>query len=78
LQDEIFHGVIEICDNSHQDGLACMKATLSESAKIAITSNPLEKAVKVQDRQGICHQLANEDRLLWVPIKTEVQNDIPI
>jgi hypothetical protein len=78
LQDEIFHGVIDICDGSHEDGLACLKATLSESARISITSNPLEKTIKVQDRQGICHQLANDDRLFWVPIRREVQGDITI
>lgn len=78
LQDEIFHGVIDTCDGNHEDGLACMKATLSESARISITSNPLEKAIKIQDRQGICHQLANDDRLLWVSIGREVQDDITI
>lgn len=71
LQDEIFHGVIDICDSSHGDGLARMKATVSQAASIATTSNPLRSVVKVQDQQGICHQLANEDRLLWVPISEE-------
>jgi hypothetical protein len=67
LQDEIFHGVIDICDSSHENGLARMKATVTQAANIATASNPLKSVVKVQDKQGICHQLANEDRLLWVP-----------
>jgi hypothetical protein len=71
LQDEIFHGVIDICDSSHRDGFACMKATLTQAATIATASNPLRSVVKVQDQQGICHQLANEDRLFWVPINEE-------
>ncbi len=67
LQDEIFHGVIDICDSDHGDGLARMRATVSQAAKIQTESNPLKSAVLVQDKQGICHQLANEDRLIWVP-----------
>jgi hypothetical protein len=66
LQDEIFHGVIDICDSSHGDGLARMRAAIVQAANIATASNPLRSVVKVQDQQGICHQLANEDRLLWV------------
>lgn len=72
LQNEIFHGVIDICDSSHGDGLARMRATVAQAANIATASNPLRSAVKVQDQQGICHQLANEDRLLWVPTSEEV------
>lgn len=71
LQDEIFHGVIDICDDNHGDGLARMRATVAQAANITTASNPLRSAVKVQDQQGICHQLANEDRLLWVPRSEE-------
>lgn len=67
LQEEFFHGVIDICDSDHRDGLARMRATVSQAANIQTESNPLKSAVLVQDKQGICHQLANEDRLIWVP-----------
>jgi len=30
-----------------------------------LTSNALLTCSKPKDRDGICHQLANEDRLLW-------------
>lgn len=71
LQNEIFHGVIDVCDCSHGDGLARMKATVAQAANISPTSNPLKSVVGVQDRQGICHQLANENRLIWVPMEEE-------
>ncbi|MCN8086632.1 hypothetical protein MLL96_15355 [Escherichia coli] len=44
-----------------------MKATIKQATIIAVTSNPLVSSFKTQDRQGICHQLANDDRLNWVP-----------
>lgn len=67
LQDEIYHGVVDVCECAHTDGFDRMKATIAQAITIVMTSNPLTPATKTQDRQGICHQLANEDRLLWVP-----------
>lgn len=68
LKDEIYHGVVDIVESKHSNGFERMKATVSQAALIATTSNPLASVIKTQDRQGICHQLANDDRLLWVPI----------
>jgi hypothetical protein len=67
LQDEIYHGVVDVCENTHANGFERMKATIAQAAAVAATSNPLVSTMKTQDRQGICHQLANEDRLKWVP-----------
>lgn len=67
LQDEIYHGVVDVCESTHPNGFERMKATISQAATVAATSNPLVSTMKTQDRQGICHQLANEDRLKWVP-----------
>ncbi|AZF12898.1 hypothetical protein C4J93_4738 [Pseudomonas sp. R2-37-08W] len=67
LQDEIFYGVVDVCEDNHADGFARMKATITHSSSIAASANPLASAFKTQDRQGICHQLANDDRLTWVP-----------
>jgi len=78
LQKEVFHGVIDICNNAHTDGLARMRATVTQSANISISSNPLASVVQVQDRQGICHQLANEYKLVWVHKDGEVQDDITV
>jgi hypothetical protein len=75
LQDEIFHGVVEVCDKAHQDGLERMRTTLSHAGAISTSANPLKSVTQVQDQQGICHQLANEDRLTWVPEGEEVPDD---
>lgn len=66
LQDEIYHGVVDVCESGHANGFERMKATVAQASTVAATSNPLVSSVKIQDRQGICHQLANEDRLQWV------------
>ncbi|HHD7473746.1 TPA: ABC-three component system protein [Klebsiella oxytoca] len=67
LQDEIYHGVIDVCEDCHLNGFARMKATITQASTIAVTSNPLVSSIKTQDRQGTCHQLANDNRLNWVP-----------
>ena len=69
LQDEVYHSVIDICESAHPDGLARMRATVSQSAQVSISSSPLSSVTQTQDKQGICHQLANEDRMTWVPKK---------
>ena len=65
LQNEIYHGVVDLCESDHANGFERMKATVSQASMVAATSNPLVSSVKTQDRQGICHQLANDDRLKW-------------
>lgn len=67
MQDEVFHGVIDTCESNHTDGLARMREVLKQAAQISLTANPLRTVVQIQDRQGICHQLANDNRLTWVP-----------
>ncbi|MGN6304190.1 MAG: ABC-three component system protein [Mesorhizobium sp.] len=67
LQDEVFHGVVDICESPHSDGFERMRATLAQAAALSPAANSLSSVTKKQDCQGICHQLANEDRLTWVP-----------
>ena len=66
LQDDIFHGVIDICDEDHPSSLACLKAAVVAAGQVSAGGNALYAVSAVADRQGICHQLANDDRLTWV------------
>jgi len=67
LQDEIYHGVIDICEGRYANGFERMRAAMAQAASLTPTANPLSSVTKKQDCQGICHQLANDDRLTWVP-----------
>lgn len=66
LQEELFHGVIDTCSDDHENGFKRMQATLEKASNLILTSNPLIQAIKVQDKQGICHQLVNDDKIKWV------------
>jgi hypothetical protein len=65
LQDDVYHGVVDICERGHRDGLECLRATVSAAACLDISGNALVGVARVPDKQGICHQLANDDRLIW-------------
>lgn len=66
LQDEIEDGVQEIYNAEYSSGFQRVVKTVQKARDIAITGNPLIGVMRTNDRAGICHQLANDDRLTWV------------
>jgi hypothetical protein len=65
LQEDIYDGVVDTHDASHQDGYARVCAVTKAARELQITANALITCTKPKDRDGICQQLANEDRLQW-------------
>lgn len=66
LQDDIYNGVVDIEEGNHPDGLAKLKEVVRAAGQVAAGGNALYTVSAIADRQGICHQLANDDRLSWV------------
>lgn len=66
LQSEVHSGVVDVAEASHTDGYVRLNAVMQSAAQLPMTANPLMSAVKIQDKKGICHQLANDDKLRWV------------
>jgi hypothetical protein len=66
LQDEVYFGVIDVCEASHSDALERVRKTVAAAGQLSVSGNALVGVTKVEDKQGICHQLANEDRLEWL------------
>jgi hypothetical protein len=66
LQQEVFDGVIEFCDGTHDSGFERLSSVLTAASSLHLTANALIAVTEQRDRKGICHQLANEDKLLWV------------
>lgn len=65
LQDEIYHGVADTADGNHPDGFERVKAVTQAAQDVQLDAHPLGASALVKDKRGICHQLANEDRLKW-------------
>jgi hypothetical protein len=67
LQDAIFDGVVDTAEGEHANGYERLKKTIAIARTIQIDSHPLKECLEGYHRSGVCHQLANEDRLIWVP-----------
>ncbi len=65
LQDDIYHGVIDICEAAFVDALERLRTTVSTAGQLDVSGNALAGVTRVADKQGVCHQLANDDRLTW-------------
>lgn len=66
LQGDVHSGVIEVAEASHPSGMDRLTSVLTTSGQLDLTAHVLISVSRIDDRKGICHQLANEDRLTWV------------
>lgn len=66
LQNELFDAVIETAEAEHSDGLERLRHTLEQAVNAQLSANALIQVTEPADRRGVCHQLANDDRLTWV------------
>ena len=65
LEDDVYNGAIDTCEASHADALERVRKTVAAAEQLDVSGNALVGVTKVADKQGICHQLANDDRLTW-------------
>lgn len=68
LSDDIYYGIFDYLEMAYDNGYERLSSVMTEVAKIDLGHNLLAKydLVHPQDRQGICHQIANErDDFVW-------------
>jgi hypothetical protein len=65
LQEEIYLGIIDTHNAEYQDGYERVISVTNAAQGLALDAHPLAASTFPSDRRGICHQLANEDRLIW-------------
>lgn len=66
LQTDVYSGVVEVAEASHQSGMDRLASVLTTSGQLDLSAHALISVSSIDDRKGICHHLANEDRLTWV------------
>lgn len=66
LKEEVFQGVVDVCNSFHNSGYENVLKTTNEATKLNLLGNALLEKAQLQDKIGICHHLANENRLIWV------------
>ena len=67
LQDLIEDGVLDTVESDHSNGFERMEEVVKAARSLQIDSHPLKECLEGYHRSGICHQLANQDRIVWVP-----------
>jgi hypothetical protein len=67
LQDLIYDGVIDTVENDYANGFERLKETVKAARQLQIDSHPLRECLEGYHRSGVCHQLANDNRVKWVP-----------
>jgi hypothetical protein len=67
LQDDIHSGVIDTAEVDHRTGFDRLTSVLSLVGQLDLSRHRLITVAENDDRKGICHQLANADRLTWLP-----------
>jgi hypothetical protein len=65
LQDDVHAGVIDVAEMKHSTAFTRMTQVLNTSGSLDLSSHALISVANQDDRRGICHQLANVDRLTW-------------
>jgi hypothetical protein len=66
IREEIYHGVVNAYEMDYDNGYSRLANTLQQAGMITPNCNALCIRVQTQDKHGICHHLANEDRFVWI------------
>jgi hypothetical protein len=65
LLDEVHDGVVDVVDAQHSDAVERVLQTVGQAKVLQLTANALVPRVTTTDRGGMCHQLANDQRVRW-------------
>jgi hypothetical protein len=66
LQDEVHSGIADEVRADHVNGYRRVLAVVRVARSLQLTAHALVSRLSVRDRGGICHQLANEDKVRWI------------
>jgi hypothetical protein len=62
---EVEAGIIDVVQASHPDAYERVLSAVQQAKTLPLTSNPLVTRVTASDKGGMCHQLANDEKIKW-------------
>jgi hypothetical protein len=65
FQHDVYHAVIEVYSETHSSRLHRVDAVMKHAGQTQVSL--LGRLSRIPVRQGMCHHLANEGRLKWIP-----------
>lgn len=66
LQGEIYAGIRDDLRDDHADGYKRLVAVVKTARLMPLDGHSLHGRIHTRDRGGICHQLANDEKVRWV------------
>lgn len=66
LKEEVHDGIKDEVRRSHPSGYERVLSTTSAARRLQLSSRALVSLLTVRDRGGVCHQLANDQKVKWV------------
>lgn len=68
LKTSVLNGIIDTVESDFNSAFTRVKETTKVSRSLQLTGNALTSLVEDDDKHGICHHLANENKIDWVDI----------
>ncbi|MDF3300904.1 ABC-three component system protein [Streptomyces tropicalis] len=68
LQSDVLDNLIEVADRDFPSGWGRLQSVLQASGQVQVVASVLISHFKNIERKGMCHQLANEDKLTWCKV----------
>ena len=65
LKQQILDGVVDACERQFSHGFEKVCTVTDRAAELVLGNSSLAPLAAVADKKGICHHLANEDKLKW-------------
>ncbi|EPE4155156.1 ABC-three component system protein [Yersinia enterocolitica] len=65
LVDEFCDALYHVCNEMADSGLKKMRSTILAAQSLQLGGHALAPHVVANDREGICHHMANENRVIW-------------
>ena len=65
FQNDIFNAIWSVFSDDHETSFRRLQKTLSCAANVPHGTNAIYLVAEALDKQGVCHQLANIDKIDW-------------
>ena len=65
FREDVYHGVIDVHRQTHTNRLERVDAVMRHAS--TLPAGLIGRVVRIPVKQGMCHHLANEGRMKWIP-----------
>lgn len=64
LKEQVSFGIADTYEKSYESKLERVRSTTGKAAELNLSSEEIHD-IKIQDKNGMCHELVNDGKLMW-------------